>query len=389
MKPKTYIATPPPIRSSLSLQMKERFEKHAKRRNIISYIYIILYFSYLSWRFTIINTDSLTLSLLYFFADFLSFILGMTIIATSRKYNHHTPPIPDSGLSVDVFLPTYKEPIEVIRKTVLAAKNIRYPHNTFILDDGRRDEVKSLAIELNIKYLSRPKNIDAKAGNLNFGLSHSNADYVMVFDADHIAMPNALDVTLGFFKNPLIAMVQTAQDYYNIDAFQYMNSKSGKIWNDQSFFFYIAEPCRDYHNGASCIGTGVMYRRSAIDKIGGIPADTVTEDVQTSLKMQKAGMQVLYLNEPVSYGIAEAELGEYYKTRRRWAHGNLHSLCKEKILTCEGLTLKQRISYLSLGLVYLEGWQQLILFMIPIGSLIFGLQPFEISIFNFTTIQNQ
>ncbi|MDX1975916.1 MAG: glycosyltransferase [Rickettsiales bacterium] len=377
---------PKPLRIGQSTRMAERFKSRHKRRRIVNTLYVLCYASYLVWRFTIINTDSLTLSLVYFVAECLGFILGLTIIGTSRRYQHYDPPAPLPNVSVDVLLPTYKEPIDIIRRTALAAKHIDYPHQTFILDDGRRDDVKALAEELGLIYLSRPANIHAKAGNLNFGLAHSTADYVMVFDADHIAMPHALNLTLGFFADPQVAMVQTAQDYYNIDAYQYMTTKQGGIWNDQSFFFYMAQPGRDVDNGASCVGTGVVYRRAAIDAIGGIPFDTVTEDVQTSLKMHKAGMRVIYLNEPVSYGIAEAELGEYYKTRQRWAHGNLHALQCEKVLTCKGLTLKQRLSYLSLGLVYLEGWQQLLLFMVPIGALVFGLQPFEMSLFNILVV---
>lgn len=80
----------------------------------------------------------------------------------------------------------------------MAAKAIRYPHGTFLLDDGKRDEVKALAEELGVTYLRRPDSKHAKAGNINHALQHSKADFVMTFDADHIALPHALDVMLGF-----------------------------------------------------------------------------------------------------------------------------------------------------------------------------------------------
>lgn len=368
---------------SVSEQMHNRFERRKIWRRTVACFYVVSLIAYLSWRYTIIDDDSLIISYAYYIAEVIGFILGLTTILTSWRYRHRKSLPAPEGLSVDVLVPVYQEPIQVIRRTLLAAKAIQYPHNTFVLDDGKSPEVKRLADELGIHYLSRPANHSAKAGNLNFGLEHSEAEFFMVLDADHIAMPNALDKMLGFFAEPNVALVQTPQDYYNIDAFQYMNAQDGRaLWHDQSFFYNIAQSCRDSANGASCVGTGVVYRRDAIDKVGGIPTTTVTEDIHTSLKLHKAGYETVYLNESVAYGIAAADLDEYHKTRFRWAIGNLHCLRHENILFCKGLTFKQRISYLSLGLIYLEGWQQLLLFAIPLISLVFGMPPFEISIFN-------
>ncbi|MGH1379052.1 MAG: glycosyltransferase family 2 protein [Alphaproteobacteria bacterium] len=305
------------------------------------------------------------------------------MIVTTWSYNFRKPPLAKENMAIDIFVPVYKEPIDIIRRTLISAQKIQYPHKTFVLDDGQRAEIKTLAEELGVQYLSREKNTNAKAGNLNFGLQYSHSDFFMVLDADHITMPHALDKMLGFFSNEKVALVQTPQDFYNVDAFQYMNAHDGRaLWHDQSFFHSIAQPCRDTVNGSSCVGTGVVYRRSAIDNIGGIPETTVTEDMHTSLKLQKAGYQVSYLNESVSYGVAASDLKEFYITRHRWANGNLHCLSHENVLFCKGLSLKQRLSYLSLGTIYLEGWQQLLLFIVPLVSLFFGLAPFEISLGN-------
>jgi len=363
--------------------MAERFARRWLWRRFIAVIYILLLIAYLVWRFTIINPDSLMLSLAYYTAECIAFILGLTAIFNSWRYKNRIPPPAPEGLSVDVFVPTYKEPLDIIRRTVMAAKAIRYPHGTFLLDDGKRDEIEALAKELGVTYLRRPDSKHAKAGNINYALAHSKADFVMSFDADHIALPHALDVMLGFFEDDNVAMVQTPQDYYNTDAFQYINARRiGGLWHDQSAFYNIAEPCADASNAASCVGTGVVYRRSALDKIGGIPYETVTEDIHTSLKLHKAGYQTIFLNESIAYGIAAADLSEYYKTRHRWGHGNLHALRHENILFCKGLTWRQRLHYLSLGLIYLEGWQQLLLFIIPVVALVLGVQPFTITIFN-------
>ncbi len=370
-------------RISVSRQMSERFERRRLWRHAASVLYVAVLAAYLCWRFTIINPDSLFLSVLYFSADCIGLLLGITAIITSWNYRHRTPPPAPTGLSVDVFIPTYKEPLHIIRRTAMAARAIEYPHHTFILDDGRREEVRALAAELGVRYLRRSENVNAKAGNLNFGLTHSKADFVAVFDTDHIALPHALDVMLGFFDDENVAMVQTPQDYYNVDAFQYFSAgRSGGLWHDQSFFYNIVQPSGDATNAISCVGTGVVYRRAALERIGGIPVETVTEDMHTSLKIHKAGYECVYLNEPIAYGVAAADLKEYYRTRHRWAHGNLHAIARENVLFCKGLTPSQRFQYLALNLCYLEGWQQLILFIVPVLALTLGLQPFKITIFN-------
>jgi cellulose synthase (UDP-forming) len=367
---------------SNSRLVHDRFQLRSRRRKIVAVLYVIAMAAYLVWRTTIINEDAPGLSLTYFTAEILGFVLGLTLIFSSWRYRHRESPPAPTGLSVDVFVTTYREPVELVRWTVIAAREIAYPHQTFLLDDGNRPEMRALATELGVRYFARGQNTHAKAGNLNFGLDHSTAEFVMVFDADHIALPHALDATLGFFGDPRVALVQAPQDYYNIDAFQYFNARNGGLWHDQSFFYQIAQACRDWYNGASCVGTSVVYRRSALDGIGGIPTDTVTEDIHTSLKLHKAGHEVVYFNEPIAYGIAAADLRDYYKTRHRWAHGNIHALRVEKILTCSGLTFAQRLSYLTLAIVYLEGWQQLLLVIVPWMSLFFGWAPFDITVFN-------
>ncbi len=364
----------------------QRFHQDAAWRKAIAVIYIGVTLGYLIWRATVLNVDALSLSLVYYVAEIFGFILALTLIFCSWHYRHREPLPAPSGMKVDVFVPAYREPMDVIRRTLVAAQRIDYPHQTFLLDDGNRAELKRLARDIGVNYLARPHNTHAKAGNLNHGLAHSQADFVMVLDADHIVLPHALDAMLGFFGDQSVAMVQTPQDYYNTDAFQYLNAKNGGLWHDQSFFYNIAQACRDAHDGASCVGTGVVYRRAALDRIGGIPTVTVTEDFHTSLKFHKAGFKVVYLNEPVAYGIAAADIRDYYKTRHRWAHGNIHVLRVERILTCAGLSVAQRISYLTHGLIYLEGWQQGMLFVVPWVSLLLGLPPFEITIFNVLVI---
>lgn len=368
---------------SYSKRIHKAFNKKSMRRHVSAILYIGLMSIYLVWRLTTLNQNHLTVSLLYYAAEVIGFILGLVVVFNSWRISSNNIVNCPTHLTVDVFIPTYKEDIAIIRKTLEAARDITYSHNTWVLDDAKREDVKRVAQELNIKYIVREHNTHAKAGNLNNAITQSHADFIAVFDADHIPQPEALEKLLGYFENEKVAMVQTPQDYYNTDAYQYMNPKNRPgYWHDQSFFYNIALASSDIHNACSCVGTGVIYRRTALDAIGGIPTETVTEDIHTSLKLHKAGYRTIYVNDPVAYGLAATDLTEYYLTRHRWAHGNLSALKIENVLFCSGLDWKQRLSYLSLGLIYLEGWQQLILFIIPIFALVFGIPPFDISLLN-------
>lgn len=362
--------------------MEKRFRKRLWVRRLAAVTYLLGAAIYLSWRLTIINDQAPFLSWMYFTSDVIAALLGAVTIFVSWHYRHRRSPPAPSGLSVDVLIPTYREPVDMVRRTVKAAMAIRYSHETWLLDDGDRPEMRDLAEEIGCRYLARADNAGAKAGNLNHALGCTTGEFIAVFDADHVPQANALDATLGFFADAKVGMVQTPQDYFNVDALQYMNARNGGLWHDQSFFYNLSQPGRDHHDAASCAGTSVVYRRSALEAIGGIPDDTVTEDVHTSLKLHKAGFSVPFLNEPIAFGIAAADLGDYYRTRLRYGHGNIHALRRENILFCRGLTLQQRLSYLFLGLIYLEGWQQLMVFLVPAIALIFGIAPFEITILN-------
>ncbi|MEP4036427.1 glycosyltransferase [Pseudophaeobacter sp.] len=341
---------------------------------------------YFPWRLTIFNMDAPVLSTFFFLSEFIGFLLALCTIFLSWGMTARKAGAVPQGASVDVFVPTFREPVDVIRRTLEAAVAITYPHRTVVLDDGRRPEIQELAQSLGCVYLSRPQNIGAKAGNLNFGLSKSTSEFVMVFDADHIAQPNAIDGLLGYFDDPRVGLAQAPQDFYNLSAIQFVNAPNGALWHDQSYFYSIILPNADRFDGAICVGTSVIYRRSALDAIGGVPQDTVTEDLHTSLKMHKAGLATAYHPEPLAYGVGESILSDFYKVRLRWGHGNIHALRHENILFCRGLSLRQRLNYLLVGLGYLEGWQYLILYLIPVYSLLTGDPPFEITYANLAII---
>jgi cellulose synthase (UDP-forming) len=366
---------------SRSTLIAHRLASRAIFRKTAGVFIIVTMLVYLLWRLTIFS-DNWLFSLAFYMSELLSFLLVVAMISSAWNYRHREPKKPQDGEKVDVFLPVYKEPLEMIRQTVRAAQRMRYPHTTYVLDDGKRDEIKLLAEEFGAVYIRRANNQGAKAGNMNHALDHARGDFIFVFDADHIAQPEAIDAVLGFFKDGKVGQVITPQDYYNLDGLQFMHHGKGRIWHDQSRFYNVTQGCKDHFNSATSCGTGVMYRRKAIDEVGGFPELTITEDMHVSLLMHEAGYGSVYLNEAIAYGVAPADLADYYRTRERWAHGNLHVLKAEKPWKSKRLTLKQRLSYMELGVIYLECWQQLLLFLVPVLSIFFAWQPFQITPLN-------
>ena len=362
--------------TSLRLYMLERLRGRTRIRIAIGIVYICVALAYLSWRTTVFNPDAPIFSLIFYISEVIGFVLASCMIAVAWRYRYRHNVAAPPGLKVDVFIPTYNENAVMLRRTVLAAMRIRYPHETWLLDDGNRAEVKAIADELGCRYIARTKNTHAKPGNLNNALKYATGDFIAIMDADFVAQINFLDHMLGYFSDAGVAFVQCPQSYYNITAFQYRSENRDRyLWHDEGPFYDVLQPGRDYWNATSSCGTSVVYRRGAILDIGGFAPETVTEDMHTAVRLHKRGYKSVYHPEPLAFGVAPNDLAEYAKTRHRWGQGNIQGLRCEGVPFTRGLTLMQRICYLQLGLMYLEGWQRLILYLAPPFILITGLYP--------------
>jgi len=357
-------------------QFYSRCNSRNKIRFTVAILYIIFSSAYFLWRITVFNPEAWLFSIVFFIAELFGVIITLFTIFVTWNVKVRRPESPSPDLKVDVFIPTYNESPDIVRLTALAAKNIRYPHETWILDDGNRIEIKELADELGCVYLTRQDNAHAKAGNLNNALNYSNGNFIAMFDADHVPEENFLDRLLGYFNDPDVAYVQSPQDFYNIDSFQFKNSPKRKLlWHDQTFFYQIGQAGRDYWNATSFCGTTAIIRRSALDKIGGFATETVTEDMHTAIKLQKLGYKSVYHPESLAYGVAATTYVEFLQQRLRWGHGNVQTLREEGLPFCKGLTIPQKICYTALGLGYFEGITRLILYFTPALVLLTGIAP--------------
>lgn len=277
--------------------------------------------------------------------------------------------------TVDVFITVYGEPIEAIRRTATAARDMAGQHRTIILDDGDSDKVRALCDELGIFYIRREGSEGAKAGNINHALSHTNADFFAIFDADFVPKPEFLFETMPFFNDHGLAFVQAPQTYGNLH-----NALSRGAGFMQQVFYRLIQPGKNRFNSAFCVGTNVVFRRSAIDAVGGIYQQSKSEDIWTSLLLHEQGYTSVYITDNLAIGDAPDSIKAYTKQQQRWATGAMEILFWHNPLFSRKLSFSQRMQYASTCAFYLQGLAAAMLFVLPALQIFFGLTPINLSI---------
>jgi cellulose synthase (UDP-forming) len=255
---------------------------------------------------------------------------------------------PDQLPSVDVLIPTYNEPLEVLEKTITGAMCLDYPNfRLWILDDGRRAWLKEFCERKGVGYLTRPDSAHAKAGNINHALSKTSSEFVAIFDADFIPHRNFLMRTVGFFADSKIGIVQLPHAFYNNDPMQTNLALRKALPHDQSFFFDAIMPSRDAWDMAFCCGSNSVIRRAALDAIGGgFPTESITEDMLLTLTLLRHGYITRYLSERLAFGLAPESMEAFFIQRQRWARGGIQIMYLASGPFGRGLTLLQRLMFL-------------------------------------------
>lgn len=250
--------------------------------------------------------------------------------------------------SVDVFIPTFNEPLEILEKTITGALCLDYPNfKVWVLDDGRRAWLKRFCAEKGVGYMTRGDNSHAKAGNINEALKKTNADFFAIFDADFIPQQNFLMRTMGFFDDPKIGIVQIPHTFYNHDPVQTNLALRESIPDDQRFFFESIMPSRDAWDAAFCCGSNSVTRREALRLVGdALPTGSITEDILLSICLLREGYITRFLNEPLAYGLAPESLDAFFIQRKRWARGATQLMFIKDGPLGKGLTVSQRLFFL-------------------------------------------
>ncbi len=278
---------------------------------------------------------------------------------------------------VDVFIPTYSEPLEMVRRTLVGCQAMQYPYKRiYLLDDGNRPEIQKLAGVLNCFYITRANNIHAKAGNINNALEQTKGELIAIFDADCVPSKNFLSRTAGFFQKSDIALVISAQSFYNADMF----SHNIMSLMEQSRFFRHCQRGRDRFNALLCYGTCFIVRRKAMEDIGGMPTKTLSEDWATSIKLQAAGYKTYMLDEVLGAGAIAESMGEYVQQRIRWTQGTLQALfAPTNPFTIKGFSFIQRFIHSYSIFHYLLNPFYVLIVIIPVFYFFFGALPFHAS----------
>jgi len=250
--------------------------------------------------------------------------------------------------SVDVYIATYDEQLEVLEKTIVGALCLEYPSfKVWVLDDGRRPWLKEFCETKGVGYITRPDNTHAKAGNINHALTKTDAEYFALFDADFIVQRNFLMRTMGFFADPSIGIVQVPHTFYNHDPMQTNLALRKTLPDDQRFFFEAIMPSRDGWDAAFCCGSNSVTRRNAMRSIGdALPTQSITEDMLLSLMLLRKGYITRYLCEPLAFGLAPEGIQAFFIQRTRWARGALQILYLAAGPLGKGLTFLQRLLFL-------------------------------------------
>ena len=229
------------------------------RRSLILLI-SLLTLRYLHWRCTdSLNLDSglsTVLSLLMLLAEGWLLVTGLLPLWLAWR------PFPDRRTQaadlarqwtagrwqpkVAILVPSYGEPLNVLERTLRGCRAQTYPHcSVWLLDDSGRDELRRLARRLGCHYRHRPQRSNAKAGNLNDGLRHIDAELVAVFDADFIPQTVFLERCIGFLQDPEVALVQTPQSFLNADPVMRNLGMERWLLPDEESFYRWIEPVRD------------------------------------------------------------------------------------------------------------------------------------------------
>jgi len=287
-------------------------------------------------------------------------------------------PKPDaSGFepNVDIMIPIYSEPLDILEKTLIAARGIQYFNKrVHVLDDGHRPEVAKMALRYGASYIKGPKS-HAKAGNLNNALSKTVGELVVVFDTDHIPVTTFLEETVPFFIDPKMGFVQTPHHFYNEDIFQRAFRMGSRIPNEQDMFNHGIQSGRQHWNGAFFVGSGAIFRRAAIEQVGGFKLMSITEDIHTSQHLHAKGWRSAFVDKDLVVGLAAENLASYIVQRRRWMLGCLQIFFKDNPLFLRGLGFRQRIGYFASLYYFFFPLPRIVFWATPVCFLLFHSRP--------------
>lgn len=331
-------------------------------------------------------------------------MLGLSLFVVAMPLpKRKTPPIDLANApTVDVFVPTYNEEPEMLATTLAAALAMDYPAgrlNIFLLDDGGTDEkcnaddfaaasaarerratLTKLCEGLGVSYLTRERNLSAKAGNLNNGIANSQGELIVVFDADHAPSRSFLTETIGYFgQDPKLFLVQTPHFFINPDPLERNLQTFRSMPSENEMFYGIIQRGLDKWDASFFCGSAAVLRRTALETTNGFSGRSITEDAETAITLHATGWHSVYVDKPLIAGLQPATFTSFIGQRSRWAQGMMQILMFHRPMFKRGLSLPQRLCYSSSALFWLFPFARLTFLVAPLFYLFFGLEIFTAS----------
>jgi len=308
--------------------------------------------------------------------SFITVLLVFVQLGLSNRKKRVPPRMPTSSTpSVDIFIPIYSEPIDILEKTLIGARAIRYPKKEiYVCDDSHREEVASCAARYGAHYLRGPKK-HAKAGNLNAAMPQSSGELLVVFDTDHIPVSSFLEETVPYFADPELGFIQTPHHFYNEDIFQRAFGTGQQIPAEQDMFHHGIQGRRDNWGGSFFVGSGAIFRRCAIEQVGGFKLMSITEDVHTSMYLHEAGWKSLFVDKDLAVGLNAENLRSHVIQRRRWMLGALQIFFRDNPLFHGGLSWRHAMGYMASLSYFFFPIFRFMIWITPMWYLLFHWHP--------------
>ncbi len=265
------------------------------------------------------------------------------------------------------------EPFDMIKNTLIAMKKVRYPHTTYLCDEGNDSALINLCRDLDVVHVTRTLKVDAKAGNINNALQQATGELCVIMDPDHIPVPEYLDEVVSYFEDPEIGYVQMVQAYYNAG-----DSFFARGAAQQTYLFYGPMMIgMNQYNTAQAIGANCTFRRAALDSIGG-HAPGLSEDMHTAMKLHAQGWKSVYTPKILTRGLVPNTLASYFKQQIKWSRGTFDLLAHVYPRLFRNFSWRQKLHYLLLPLHYAFGLIVLLDMFVPAAALVTGQTPIYI-----------
>lgn len=289
----------------------------------------------------------------------------------TRLYRFHEP-------TLDVYLPCCGESLEILENTYKHIKALEYNEmKVWVLDDGKSDAVRDLAFKYGFGYIARQTNGLKKAGNLRHAFKKTTGELLAIFDADFCPRPDFLRETVPYFIYDNIAIVQTPQFFRLPDEVNWIHKGAAYC---QELFYRLIQVNRDHFGGSICVGTNAVYRRKALEPMGGTAAIGYSEDVHTGFNVVNAGWRLKYIPINLACGVCPDTLSSFFIQQYRWSMGSITLFLNPEFWVSK-LTLMQKICYLTGMLYYITSG--IAIFLSPLPSmLVLGFFPEHIFWFN-------